>query len=81
MSKWDEIKTIKGVEFLFTLENSRNTEDYWKYEEMRNEIWDDPLDNLSSARNMESENYFVNGTSLYKNLRRRSANRKNSEGI
>jgi len=65
MKNWDEIKTIKGKDFLFAVEDSYKEADYLKYEEIRNQIWGEPLDNLASVRNMKSENYFVNGSSLF----------------
>jgi predicted GNAT superfamily acetyltransferase len=65
MNKWNEIKRIKGRDFLFAVEDSYVETDYLKYEEIRNQIWGEPRDNLASIRNMKSENYFVNGSCLF----------------
>lgn len=65
MKNWDKVKHIKGKDFLFAVENSHKESDYLKYEQIRNQIWGEPLDNLASIRNMKSENYFVNGCCLF----------------
>jgi predicted GNAT superfamily acetyltransferase len=65
MKNWEKIKNIKGKDFLFAVEDSFKETDYLKYEELRNQIWGEPLDNLASVRNMKSENYFVNGSCLF----------------
>lgn len=65
MKNWEKVKHIKGKDFLFAVEDSHKESDYLKYEQIRNRIWGEPLDNLASVRNMKSENYFVNGSSLF----------------
>ncbi len=64
MQKLEKIHEIKGRKFLFKVETSNNHRDYLKYEEMRNEIWGDPLDNLAGIRNLLDGNFFHEGSSL-----------------
>jgi predicted GNAT superfamily acetyltransferase len=56
---------IGGKKFLLQVETSNDAADYMKYEEIRDEIWKDPLDNFASPRNMAAENYFSEGSSLF----------------
>ena len=65
MKDLDEVIESKGRKFLFFVEKSNDEEDYIKYEQLRREIWMDPYDNLSCPRNMASENYFNDGSSLF----------------
>ncbi len=62
LETWHE---IGGKKFLLQVETSHDTADYMKYEEIRNEIWKDPLDSFAGARNMAAENYFNEGSSLF----------------
>ena len=59
------VHKIQGKVFLLQAETSHETADYMKYEEIRNEIWEDPLDTLAGNRNMAAENYFNEGSSLF----------------
>jgi predicted GNAT superfamily acetyltransferase len=59
------VHKIQGKVFLLKAETSKETADYMKYEEIRNEIWEDPLDTLAGNRNMAAENYFNEGSSLF----------------
>jgi len=59
------IHESKGRRFLFAVETSDKLADYTKFEELRYEIWEDPDDNFSAARNMAGENIFNDGSSLY----------------
>lgn len=54
-----------GKKFLLQVETSHDGADYIKYEEIRNEIWENPLDNLAGTRNMAAENFFNEGSSLF----------------
>lgn len=56
---------MKGKRFLFKVENSSEASDYLKYEELRNDIWGFPEDNLPGTRNMMCENYLHEGSSLF----------------
>ncbi|MGB6339279.1 MAG: hypothetical protein WBF32_05850, partial [Candidatus Aminicenantaceae bacterium] len=56
---------IGGKKFLLQVETSHETADYMKYEEIRNEIWKDPLDILAGTRNMAAENFFNEGSCLF----------------
>ena len=56
---------IGGKKFLLQVETSHEAADYMKYEEIREEIWKDPLDSFACARNMAAENYFNEGSSLF----------------
>jgi predicted GNAT superfamily acetyltransferase len=59
------VHKIRGKAFLLQAETSHETADYMKYEEIRNEIWENPLDSLAGTRNMAAENYFNEGSSLF----------------
>ncbi|MCP2605256.1 hypothetical protein NLC29_03785, partial [Candidatus Aminicenantes bacterium AH-873-B07] len=65
MRNLEKIVKIKGKKFLLKVEISDKHEDYLKYEELRNEIWDYPEDNLPGSRNMMCENFFHEGSSLF----------------
>ncbi|MGD8539850.1 MAG: hypothetical protein PVI66_14130 [Candidatus Aminicenantes bacterium] len=56
---------IGGKRFLLQVETSHDTADYIKYEEIRNEIWNEPMDHFACVRNMAAENYFNEGSSLF----------------
>jgi len=64
MKNLDTIHVIKGKRYLFSVEKSQNMDDYQKYEDLRQEIWKDPGDQMASARNMRSENYFDEGSTI-----------------
>lgn len=57
--------SIKGKRFLLKVESSNASEDYLKYDELRNEIWDFPEDHLAGSRNMMCENFLHDGSSLF----------------
>jgi predicted GNAT superfamily acetyltransferase len=57
--------SIKGKRFLLKVESSNASEDYSKYDELRNEIWDFPEDHLAGSRNMMCENFLHDGSSLF----------------
>jgi predicted GNAT superfamily acetyltransferase len=65
MSDLEKILFLKGKKFLFRVETSSRSSDYAKYEELRNEIWGFPEDNLPGTRNMMCENYLHEGSSLF----------------
>jgi predicted GNAT superfamily acetyltransferase len=65
MKKLEKIFAVKGKKFLFKVETSHTASDYLKYEELRNEIWGIPEDNLPGSRNMMSENFLHEGSSLF----------------
>ncbi|GAG67367.1 unnamed protein product [marine sediment metagenome] len=65
MRDLEVIHELKGRRFLFAVETSDKLADYAKFEELRYEIWEDPDDNFSAARNMAGENIFNDGSSLY----------------
>ena len=65
MKEFEKIYKIQGKKFLFKVETSGHPRDYQKYEELRNEIWGDPEDNLPGARNMMCTNYLYDGSSLF----------------
>lgn len=50
---------------MFRVETSSRSSDYAKYEELRNEIWGFPDDNLPGTRNMMCESYLHEGSSLF----------------
>lgn len=59
------IVTLKDRRFLLRVEDSDSPADYQKYEDLRNAVWQCPDDCLSSPRNMMSENFTHDGSSLY----------------
>jgi len=61
----EKIIEIRGKRFLFKVEDSDRSDDYLKYEELRNDIWGFPEDNLPGCRNMMCENYLHEGSSLF----------------
>ena len=64
MKNLDTIHVIKGKKYLFFVETSQDMYDYQKYEDLRQEIWKDPGDQMASVRNMRSENYFDRGSTI-----------------
>jgi predicted GNAT superfamily acetyltransferase len=65
MEKLEKLHTIKGIQFLFAAETSPDKEDYQKYEDIREDIWQEPTDKMAGTRNLYSENYFDRGSSLF----------------
>ncbi|NOR14187.1 MAG: hypothetical protein GQ544_00630, partial [Candidatus Aminicenantes bacterium] len=65
MDRIEQIITSKERPFLFAVETSSRPEDYLKYEELRDEIWEDPEDHMSGASILASKNYFNNGSCLF----------------
>ncbi len=65
MKELEKIHKIKGKNFLFKVESSDDPRDYLKYEELRNEIWGEPKDNLPGARNMMCKNFLNEGSCLF----------------
>lgn len=61
----NEVRIVRGREYLFRVETLDRPADYLKYERLRNAIWGFPEDALPGTRNMMSENYFHDGSSLY----------------
>ena len=64
MKVLEKVLEIKGKKFLFKVEDSGDHRDYLKYEELRNEVWAEPNDNMAGSRNMKCENYLHEGSSL-----------------
>ena len=58
MKSLEKIHEIKGKKYVFRVENSDKHQDYIKYEQLRNKVWDQPNDNLSGSRNMMCENFL-----------------------
>jgi predicted GNAT superfamily acetyltransferase len=65
MKSLEKVHEIKGIKYVFRVETSDNHRDYIKYEQLRNEVWDQPNDNLSGSRNMMCENFLHEGSSLF----------------
>ncbi|NIM90884.1 MAG: hypothetical protein GTO17_08045 [Candidatus Aminicenantes bacterium] len=65
MDGLEKIIESKGKRFLLKVENSEDQNDYAKYEELREEIWGFPDDNMAGMRNMICENFFHEGSSLF----------------
>ncbi len=61
----EKVLEIKGKKFLFKVEESGDHRDYLKYEELRNEVWAEPNDNMAGSRNMKCENFLHEGSSLF----------------
>jgi predicted GNAT superfamily acetyltransferase len=65
MQGLEKILERKGKRFLFEVEDSKRQEDYTKYEDLRNKIWDWPADHMAGPRGMMCENFFNDGGSLF----------------
>ena len=65
MKRLEKVHEIMGKKYVFRVETSDNHHDYIKYEQLRNEVWDQPNDNLSGSRNMMCENFLHEGSSLF----------------
>jgi predicted GNAT superfamily acetyltransferase len=65
MKGLEKVLEIKGKKFLFKVEESGDHSDYCRYEELRNEVWDEPNDNMAGSRNMKCENFLHEGSSLF----------------
>jgi predicted GNAT superfamily acetyltransferase len=65
MKGLEKVLEIKGKKFLFRVEESGDHRDYLKYEELRNEVWAEPSDNMAGSRNMKCENFLHEGSSLF----------------
>jgi predicted GNAT superfamily acetyltransferase len=61
----EKVVEVKGKEFLITVEGSKASSDYLKYEELRNEIWRFAEDHLPGSRNMMCENFLHEGSALF----------------
>ncbi|HEK85362.1 MAG: hypothetical protein ACPLZD_08385 [Candidatus Saccharicenans sp.] len=61
----EKIIEIKGKKFLFRVESSSKAEDYQKYEELRQVVWEFAPDHLSGSRNLLCENFLHEGSSLF----------------
>jgi predicted GNAT superfamily acetyltransferase len=65
MKRLDSIHIIKGIRYLFAVEYSQDKDEYQKYEDLRQEIWKEPTDQMAGLRNMLCESYFDRGSSLF----------------
>lgn len=65
MKDLERIVTSKGRRFLLRVETSHESEDYQKYEDLREEIWGFPEDHLAGTRNLMCENCLAEGASLF----------------
>lgn len=65
MTNLEAIHEVKGRRFLFKVETEDEPGAYLKYEDLRNEIWEEPDDKMPGGRNMMCENFFHVGSSLF----------------
>jgi len=65
MNKLEKILKIKDKRFLLKVETSDRSQDYKKYDQLRNEIWGDPHDNLAGARHLMCNDFFNEGSGLF----------------
>jgi predicted GNAT superfamily acetyltransferase len=65
MKNLDIIHALEGKRYLFAVESSQDKDDYQKYEDLRQEIWKEPTDQMAGLRNMLCESYFDRGSSLF----------------
>ncbi len=65
MRPLEKTVTAGDRRFLLRVETSHTSQDYAKYEDLREEIWGFPDDHMSSTRNMMCENVFHEGGSLF----------------
>ena len=69
MKDFEKTHEIKGKNFLFIVEASKDYRDYQKYEDLRNKIWGEPNDTLPGARNMMCENFrYINPICVGKDI-------------
>jgi predicted GNAT superfamily acetyltransferase len=62
---FEKIVTAKGRRFLLRVEMSDDSRDYAKYENLREEVWGFPEDNLPGTRNLMCENFLHEGSALF----------------
>jgi predicted GNAT superfamily acetyltransferase len=55
----------KGRRFLLRVEDSSDSAEYAKYDELRQVVWGFPDDHLAGTRNMMCENFLHEGSSLF----------------
>jgi predicted GNAT superfamily acetyltransferase len=65
MKNLNIVRLLAGKKYLFAVESSQDKDEYQKYEDLRQEIWEEPTDQMAGVRNMLCENYFDRGSSLY----------------
>lgn len=65
MDKFEKVIRARGKTFLLRIETSGESRDYEKYEQLRNEIWGFPEDNLPGSRNLMCENFLHDGGALF----------------
>jgi len=65
MKRLKKTLRLKGRTFLIKVEISDNPADYAKYEQIRNDIWGFPEDNLPGTRNLMCENILFDGSALF----------------
>lgn len=68
MDKIEDLESIftrRGKKFLINVETAHDPDVYNKFEYLRYLIWGDPDDHLATLRNLVSENYFNDGSSLF----------------
>jgi predicted GNAT superfamily acetyltransferase len=65
MDDLEQIIISRERPFLFAVETSFRFDDYLKFEELRNEIWEDPEDHMSGAGIQAHKNFFQNGNCLF----------------
>ena len=65
MRPFEKTITIRDRRFLVRVETSSVSQDYVKYEALREEIWGFPGDHMASPLNMMSESVFHEGGSLF----------------
>jgi predicted GNAT superfamily acetyltransferase len=65
MENLEKTVRLKGKKFLLQVETSGEARDYQRYEDLRNEIWGFPEDNLPGSRNLMCENFWHDGGALF----------------
>jgi predicted GNAT superfamily acetyltransferase len=65
VKSFDRTIESRGRRFVLFVETSTEDEDYQKYEDLRQLIWEEAEDHFSGRRNMAAENYFAYGGSLF----------------
>ena len=65
MRPQEKILTSRGTTFRLKVESSNASADYRKYDDLRNDIWGFPEDNMAGPRNMMCENFLHEGSSLF----------------
>ncbi len=61
----ERVIEVRGRKFLFRVEDSQQSADYKKYEDLRQTVWQFEEDHMAGTRNLLCENFLHEGSSLF----------------